>query len=60
MTAAEVAKHNTKQDCWVILHDLVYDVTAFLEVRHVSYSIESGNQRLLRNKAVAYWLLLRP
>jgi L-lactate dehydrogenase (cytochrome) len=30
-TMEEVAKHNAKSDCWVVLHDEVYDVTAFLE-----------------------------
>lgn len=31
ITRAEVAKHNTTNDCWVIIHDKVYDVTAFLD-----------------------------
>eukprot|EP00056_Hartaetosiga_gracilis_P010031 m.147326 g.147326 ORF g.147326 m.147326 type:complete len:1095 (+) comp13241_c0_seq11:68-3352(+) len=30
-TAADVAEHNTRGDCWVIIHDKVYDVTEFLE-----------------------------
>ncbi|KAK1145440.1 hypothetical protein N8T08_004315 [Aspergillus melleus] len=28
--AAEIAKHNTPQSCWVILYNKVYDVTDFL------------------------------
>ncbi|VDK38795.1 unnamed protein product [Dibothriocephalus latus] len=27
----EVKKHNKKDDCWVIIHDKVYDVTKFME-----------------------------
>lgn len=30
ITVAEVAKHNTEDDCWVILYGEVYDVTKFL------------------------------
>jgi len=29
-TMEEVAKHTTKADCWVVLHDRVLDVTSFL------------------------------
>ncbi|KAJ5125902.1 hypothetical protein N7526_008079 [Penicillium atrosanguineum] len=28
--AAEVAKHNSAESCWVIIHDKVYDVTNFM------------------------------
>ncbi|RKU47521.1 Cytochrome b2, mitochondrial precursor [Coniochaeta pulveracea] len=30
LTGVEVAKHNTKDDCWVIVHGRAYDVTEFL------------------------------
>jgi len=29
-TTTEVAKHNSKEDCWVIIANKVYDVTTFL------------------------------
>jgi len=32
VTAADVAKHNSDDDCWVIIDELVYDVTNFLQV----------------------------
>ncbi|KAJ3227761.1 hypothetical protein HK099_000434 [Clydaea vesicula] len=31
VSLAEVFKHNTKEDLWIILHDCVYDVTKFAE-----------------------------
>lgn len=30
LTGAEVAKHNSKDSCWVIVHGKAYDVTEFL------------------------------
>ncbi|CAG8692154.1 4367_t:CDS:2, partial [Ambispora leptoticha] len=30
ISAQEIAKHNKKEDCWVIIHGKVYDLTAFL------------------------------
>lgn len=29
-TYREISKHNSEEDCWVIIHDKVYDVTSFL------------------------------
>lgn len=41
-TMAEVSKHNTKDDLWVVVHDKVYDVTKF--------QLEVGNW------PIQYWL----
>jgi L-lactate dehydrogenase (cytochrome) len=30
LTGEEVAKHNSKDSCWVIVHGKAYDVTDFL------------------------------
>jgi len=30
-SAKEVARHNVKSDCWIIVDDKIYDVTAFLD-----------------------------
>ncbi|KAF5199029.1 Pr5-like receptor kinase [Thalictrum thalictroides] len=30
-TLAEVSKHNTSKDCWLVINNKVYDVTKFLE-----------------------------
>ena len=29
-TTADVEKHSTPEDCWVIVHEKVYDVTSFV------------------------------
>lgn len=30
-TLEEVAKHNTREDCWIIVDDFVYDVTDYVD-----------------------------
>ena len=30
ITEEELAKHSTEEDCWIVIHDLVFDVTGFL------------------------------
>ncbi|KAJ1674841.1 hypothetical protein EV182_002454, partial [Spiromyces aspiralis] len=30
-TLEEIAKHNKPDDCWVVIHKFVYDVTAYLK-----------------------------
>jgi cytochrome b involved in lipid metabolism len=36
-TVEEVAKHNSETDCYVIVHNRVYDVTLFLEAHPGGY-----------------------
>jgi len=31
VTAAELAQHSTRADCWTAIHGVVYDVTSFLD-----------------------------
>ena len=28
---SEVYKHNTRQDCWMVIEDKVYDVTSWID-----------------------------
>lgn len=30
-TLEEIKKHNTENDCWIVIHDKVYDVSKFLD-----------------------------
>ena len=38
-TMEEVAKHNTKRDCWIVIKNVVYDVTDFLKIHPGGSSI---------------------
>ena len=31
LDASEVAKHNSRESCWLVIQEQVYDVTDFLE-----------------------------
>ena len=44
VTIDEVAKHNTETDAWVVVEDVVYDVTPYLEYH-------PGGVRILANAA---------
>lgn len=41
-TMEEVAKHNTKDDCWMVIHGDVYDVTAFIDSHPGGLAILQG------------------
>jgi cytochrome b involved in lipid metabolism len=30
-SAAEIAKHTEEEDCWLVIHGKVYDVTKYLD-----------------------------
>jgi L-lactate dehydrogenase (cytochrome) len=37
LTGDDVAKHNSKDSCWVIVHGKAYDVTEFLPGRREKF-----------------------
>ena len=41
-TMDQVIKHNTKNDCWIVIHNKVYDVTEFLNEHPGGSSIIVG------------------
>ena len=38
-TKEEVALHNTKEDCWIIIKDIIYDITDFISIHPGGASI---------------------
>ncbi len=40
--SSEVAKHNTKNDCWMIVNDRVYDVTKYINTHPGGPAILAG------------------
>lgn len=45
LTGADVAKHNSKDSCWVIVHGKAYDVTEFLPGMCFCTAVLSSNVR---------------
>jgi hypothetical protein len=37
LTGEEIAKHNSRESCWVIVHGKAYDVTEFLPGTHLTH-----------------------
>ena len=42
LTGADIAQHNSKDSCWVIVHGKAYDVTEFLPGEDPSPARENG------------------
>jgi cytochrome b involved in lipid metabolism len=40
LTGEEIAKHNSRESCWVIVHGKAYDVTEFLPGEEISHPAE--------------------
>lgn len=43
----EVARHSTKDDCWIIISGKVYDVTNWLDVVRTGWKVAMGRRRLI-------------
>lgn len=42
LSGQEVAKHNNKDDCWVIVHGKAYDVTEFMPEHPGAFGFSNG------------------
>lgn len=43
LTGEEIAKHNSRESCWVIVHGKAYDVTEFLAGIQLWWSFAGRN-----------------
>ena len=50
----EVAKHNTSESLWLVVHDKVYDITEFMEEVSLGW-LTSLVVMLLRFHAAPWW-----
>ena len=47
-TRKEIAKHNSRDDLWIIVKGKVYDVTTYLPVHQGGDAILNGQEKMLR------------
>ena len=47
MTGEEVGKHSTAEDCWVVVHNEVYDFSCFFAAEPC-YTHPGGNDPILK------------
>jgi len=50
LTGEEVAKHGSREDCWVIIHGRAYDVTEFMPDH-------PGGPKIVRHKITGRMIL---
>lgn len=50
----EVAKHNKREDCWVVIHGKVYNLTDFLD------SHPGGVGPILAKAGMLYYFFINP
>lgn len=48
LTGDEIARHNTRESCWVVVHGKAYDVTEFLPGRSwMTFELQIGESAAL-------------